>query len=1696
MREDLRLKGNRWIKRLQSVALLTVLLSLSGCDDPKPHEPPPTPPTQAAEKSNENSATPVQHTQSSSSQTQSSSNQIQSAPTQTSSVPTINNSRRAELAGKSAGQPLALLDASELQLEGASALVLTFSIPLDPDQNFSALVHLVDTKTGTPDGAWELSSSMTELRFRHLLPERKLVVTVDAGLKAINDAPLGSEQQKTITTRNIEPSVGFASKGSLLPTRFAEGLPVIALNVNNVDVNFFRIKNESLPEFLADWQSRSALSSYESDTLSKRAELVYTGRFALNPQLNTREHLLLPLGGIEKLKQPGVYLAVMQQAGHYSYTNPATLFTLSDIGVSLHSFNQQVDVYTQGLEAGTPLADIDLQLLDEKGRSLVEGKSDAQGHAKFAKDPKAVLLLARHGSETSLINLNEAALDLAEFDISGPQGFSKTLFAFGPRDLYRPGETLLLNALLRDADGKPIAPQPVKTQLIKPDGQVARNFIWQPENGLYQYQYAIPEGGPTGEWKVSFNLGDNQLRYYSFHVEDFLPERMALDLGNSPKPLPIDSTITFDVNGRYLYGAPAAGNRLQGQVYLRPLREAVPSLAGYEFGKVNEENLSRTLSDIDQTLDAEGKGKVSIENSWQDVHSPLEVILQASLLESGGRPVTRRVEQAVWPAEVLPAIRPRFAKQQIYDYRTDKTQSQAVVNENSQAEFDVIAANAAGQKLAAKGLEVRLVRERRDYYWQWSESDGWQSLYDKKDLVLSRQQIDIPADGSAKVAFPVEWGAYRLEVEDPQTHQISSVRFWAGYSWQDNTDGTDAVRPDQVKLKLDKPAYQPGEKANIHIQAPAAGKGYLLVESSDGPLWWQAIDVPEAGVDVQVPINKEWRRHDLYFSALVLRPGDKKQQSTPKRAVGLLHLPLVSEGRKLSLQLDAPQKIRPNQLLTVKVKAGVAGKTTPHQINLLLSAVDAGVLSITNFKTPDPYEAFLGRKRYGVDQYDVYGHLIEGKGRLASLSFGGDGDEDPLSRGGQKPVTEVTIVAQQAKRVLLDDNGEGEVQIPIPDFNGELRVMAQGWSDEDFGSADTKVVVAAPVIADLAIPRFMANGDHATLALDVTNLSGATQTLKLALTATDRIQLDGAPAEQSVTLNQGERKTLSIPVKALEGFGTGQVNLTVSGLQLPDEKFPDYQRSWTLGVRPAFPALTRNFATVIHPQEQWQLPADVNAQLVTETLQGRLQLSSKPPLNLARYISELMAYPYGCLEQTISGLYPSLYTSRAQLAAMGIKTSSDEARRHSIDIGIERIFAMQKESGGFGLWNKESPEEYWLTAYATDFLTRAAQQGYSVSEEGLKKANQRLQRYLQDLNQIDVRYSTQPDSTRFAVQAYAGLVLAGQQQAPLGALRQLYEKRQNAQSGLPLVQLGIALKMMGDMPRADTAINEGLKKTRSEKNYWLEDYGSPLRDNALMLSLLTENVMQPEARDSLLLSLSESLNGQRWLSTQESNALFMAGRSLIGSAETPWQASFEGEQQPITGTSALTRSVDAARLQQPVIIKNSGDTAIYTRFDITGYPRQAPAESGNVLHIKRNYFGMDGKTLSLADLKSGDLVVVHLDVWSDAHVPDALVVDLLPAGLELENQNLAESSASLGEAATNLTEMMGDMQQADIQHQEFRDDRYVAAVNVDGYRHVSLLYLARAVTPGSYAVPAPQVESMYVPAWRATGATPEQLNIR
>ena len=412
------------------------------------------------------------------------------------------------------------------------------------------------------------------------------------------------------------------------------------------------------------------------------------------------------------------------------------------------------------------------------------------------------------------------------------------------------------------------------------------------------------------------------------------------------------------------------------------------------------------------------------------------------------------------------------------------------------------------------------------------------------------------------------------------------------------------------------------------------------------------------------------------------------------------------------------------------------------------------------------------------------------------------------------------------------------------------------------------------------------------------------------------------------------------------------------------------------------------------------------------------------------------------------------------------------------------------------MWNAEGSEQYWPTVYVTDFLLRAREQGYAVPPAALKSAQERLLRYLQEGYLIDSDYTQAPESTRFAVQAYAGFVLARDKNAPLGALRSLFERRQDARSGLPLVHLALALQWMGDAPKAEQALHAGLNVQRSDELY-MADYGSELRDQAQILALLQEYDLAESEQVKRMFALADSLNTRRWLSTQERNALFMAARAQLRTADSSWQAELQsGEQSiPLSADHSL-QLLDEPQLRAGLNLTTTSSKDLYQRLQLSGYPSQAPAAGGHVLSIERQYLDTKGQLLNINRLRSGDLVVVHLAVRATETVPDALVVDLLPAGLELENQNLAQSSASLTQASRALREWQEAMQNADIVHQEYRDDRYVAALAVPQGQVRHLLYLARAVTPGRYVVPPAQVESMYRPEWQAYSDAPQVVQVK
>lgn len=1590
------------------------------------------------------------------------------SPTQAAPVESL-----ASLAERYRDTPLTVLDVSEREWQGKNAIAVTLSAPLDPKQNLQPYLEVNQVKGGSVEGAWVLSDDKRMLYFSATLPRTAYEVVVHDGLPGLTGVTLQERITQTLTTRDVKPAVSFASQGSVLPAKLSNGIPITVVNINEVDVNFHRINDDHIGRFLHAVNQSHNNHFYRYDRLKQWGDLVYSGRFVFDAPANTVQKKAIAVEDIDALQTPGLYVAVMEEAGSYDYRRNSTYFVVTDIGLHARVYADSLVVMTQSLSNGKALSGVSVSVLDGKGNVLQERKSGPAGDARFdllGKDGR--YLIASDGKQMALLEMFGAALDLSEFELGQRPQLPQEAFVYTPRDLFRPGEVVDFNILLRNGDGYLEKNQTLNIAVHQPDGQqVQQAMLTRQDMGYYHYRFAIPASAPTGNWRFDVTHLTGGTVSHPFKVEEFLPERMALTF-NEGKQAPLrfaaDESVQIPLNGMYLYGAPAAASRLGTNVRVSLLRQPLPQFKGYVFGNEMEADVSQTFDLQDQFLDAQGNALVNIDSRWSNVRSPLQLRLLSSLYESSGRPVVRAYTAQIWPGKNQLGVKPSFA-----DKNPDA---------NSIVEFDLIQVDRDGNLQALSDVQVNLVREDRQYYWEYDDQRGWHYAFTEKEYVERSQNVALQAKTGNQVAFNVDWGHYRLEVKDPQTGAVTTVRFHAGEDWyawwRESQTAGKSIRPDAVTLALDKGAYQAGDVAQLQINSPHAGEALVLVEA-DKLLWLKRVTLNDTQGTVEIPVAAEWNRHDTYISVVVLRGASRSQQITPNRAFGLAHLPLDRADRKLQLSLNAPDKTLPETNLRTELQVTDSNGQPFANGYVTLAAVDVGVLNITDFKTPDPFEGFFGRRRYSVDSRDFYGRIIElNDFDKARIRFGGDAD---LTRGGKEPQSDVQIVSLFEKPVQLDAQGKALIDLPLPDFNGKVRLMALAFGESRFGHADKETTIAAPVVTQLGVPRFLALGDRASAVLDVHNLSGSAQQLQVEIST--RGGLKETSNVHTLTLAQDGKTTLPFTLESAH-LQQGLIHARISG-----EGFAPLQRQWTVGVRPAYPAQIRESNLLLEPGAEAALPSELLRGLHASGTEMLVSMGNRANLNLPVHIRDLLRYPYGCLEQTSSSVFPYALATEQNQARFQMSPVSAQERAERIDVAFTRIAGLQLHSGGFGMWHDASSEEHWLTAYIADFMLNVQEQGFPVPQGLLDRTLQRLGEYVNRSGSLfEQRYSEDMDHYRFAYKAYAGYVLARLNKAPLASLRTLHDReRQHAESGLPLLHLALALQQAGDQARADQAMKEALVKVRRTKTY-LADYGSPLRDQAMMIYLLLKHQVHGEHALAMSFELANLLKEKHWLSTQERNALFMAGVMLDTENNEQWMAklSIGGAEEALAQTTMAYRKLEGDGLQRPLKISNTGNSRLYVSVQVSGYPLQAPAPLDQDYQIRRQYFDAQGQPVSIAQVRSGDLVIVHLEIASKETAPDSLVIDFIPAGFELENQNLAHA-VKLDDFRVDgktIEQLQGSTQ---VKHQEYRDDRYVAALDMR-YGRSHLFYLMRAVTPGTFVVPPPYVEDMYRAQRRGIGS--------
>nr|WP_320190159.1 alpha-2-macroglobulin [uncultured Desulfobacter sp.] len=1576
--------------------------------------------------------------------------------------------------------------AGQQTVDGQNALAVTFSLPLETKQDFSKYLSIIEQADETPvDGAWILAKDTQVAYFTQIKPGTAYTIHVAKGLAPAQGKALAEKVIYEVTTRSAHPMIAFGSTGFILASDLVKGLPVDSLNIKQADIDFFRVRPDQLQDFKDEFWDATYLQYYQSDELAKIADLVYTGRWDLDIKKDLRTQVNIPITHIRELKTPGIYIAVLRGAGHYQYGYRMTWFSISDIGVHARVYDTSIRFFIQSLSTADPIKKAVIKGFDKEGKALFEQSTNEDGLCVIKGHfEKLALVSVSKKNNISLMAMDTPALDLSEFAMGDAMFRPMELFIYGPRDIYRPGETVVIDGILRNQDGRPAPGIKVAAKVVQPDGKTIREFTWKPgKDNHFNTSFQLPANALTGKWRVTFSNGKDQFEEYPFLVSEFLPERMKLVIDQADNTiLSPDKDLAIQIQGDFLYGAPASGSRANAVIHVKQARNLFKkALPGFEFGDITDlVNTTYTCDDI--RLDETGKGLIKVDNQWKDVTSPHWVTANVSLYDSGERPVVRNASWQVWPAQNLVGIRNMSGTEEDPDQ----------VPNNNTAKFEVVLADTQGRLKAAQSLKVTVIREHREYYWEYKD-DGWHWGSNSQFYPVDRFDLNIPDQGKAQVNVPVEWGGYRLEIKNPATGLTTSKSIWAG--WRPEGQGPkDMNRPDRVDLTLDKPGYRAGETARVTVKAPQGGKGFLFVDGAEN-LLTLPIDIPAQGKEISVPIDPVWARHDLYVSALIIRPGESRNAKLPKRSVGLIHLPLDRTARRMNIDIQAPEKTEPNRRVDVTVNLTDADGKPASQAMVTLAAVDTGILNLTRFKTPDPFGYFFQPRKYSPEIHDIYQKLIEAAdGSYAKMRFGGD--MATLTRGGDRPSTDVQIVAIHQKAVDADDQGNAVFHLDLPDFDGQVRIMAIAHTDSTFGSGDKEMILASPIVVQATMPRFLSCGDQGFIMLELNNLTDIVQNITLETDIFGPVSFTGQ-TNHALTLEPHKRKNIKLPITAGTTAGRAHITCRIKGVQGRDVS-PEMTKTWFLETRSPYPHKTRIWHKMLTPGQQFSMPsADVHT-LVPETVTVMADLDSEPPVNLAQHVSELLAYPYGCLEQTVSGFFPHILLSFNQFAQLGVESGTQENTSKKIRLGIQRLLEKQKSSGAFGLWSSQSPESPWLTAYATHMMVEAVDAGYEVPVNAVKKAFKRLTVYVRRPKSIPCSGWMDCTSFRASTRAYAAFVLARVNSLGLADARNVYAYvKANHPTPLGLVHAGTALGLAGDRAKAFEAFDLALKTRRDDKRVYGGDYGSNVRDLAAAYYYVTTYFADYRFRGVFLHDLSAELNQRQWLSTQERNSLVMAGAAKLAHPAGAWAADVTvgGKTGPHTGMGPGRVIFTKGTAAGGFTVKNTGKSNLYLDLVLTGYPNSLPASQNNGVSISRQFLDTNATPVDISKVTSGDRIIVALKVQSKKQrLPHALVVDMLPAGFELEDPNVS-GSFLINDIKVDDKTISQWHKNYNTTHTEYRDDRFITALNLRYSETCRIFYAVRVVSPGVFKLPPPLVEDMYRPYIRSVGRTVVQTHV-
>ena len=1504
-------------------------------------------------------------------------------------------------------------------------------------------------------------------------PERQ--VTIRQGLPSQSGESTEYDETFTLTFGDRPAYVGFAGGGVILPRSEADGIAIETVNVSRLGVEVLRVPDRILSQYQVEQGEVNEEGGWGYWNFNSAGEnvgvQVYQGTIDVDTRVrNSAVTTVFALGAALRELRPGAYVIKVHDAspgagqrGEAESDSVASAYRwilYTDMALQSFSGATGLDVVVRSLRTARPMANTTLTLIAANNDELARARTDSEGRVHFndalvnGDGPARARYVMAYGEQGDFaaLDLQRPALDLTDRGVDGRRApGSIDAYLYTERGIYRPGERVRLIGLIRDQVGRAIANRQSTLVVYRPNGTEARRIRLTEavDGGAIAKNIMLDRASPRGVWRATL-LVDGQdavAGEVSWSVEDFVPQRLRVQIEASEAVLRSGQSRPINVQADFLYGAPGSGLAVEGEGRLIVDPNPFPAFEGYSWGRADESFSERYFQLPSTVTDGEGHGQLLMALAEEPQTTlPLRASMVASVADPGGRVVRESFTVPVRLSNVYIGVKPQFENRR--------------AGAGERVAFDVIAVNGDGQRVAARGVQWQMVREDWSYDW-YLDNGTWRWRRTGRDIPVDGATADLAAGQALRIARDsLREGSYRLIIRGAGTE--TSTRFGVGWGGPAEDDAT----PDMVSVVAPHDPVRPGSRARIHIRPPYAGEAQIVV-ATDRVIETRTVRVTSDGATIDLPVNAEWGS-GAYVLVTVMTPRDPVNLPVPRRAIGVAYVPVDMGGRTLEVVAgEGLQNVRPRTHIEVPVR--IRNAPAGEHVRVAIAMVDEGILNITKYDSPNPVDYFFGRRALGVELRDDYGRLLNPNlGAPANARQGGD------QLGGEGLTVVPTRTVALVSDIVEVRGGVARIPLDIPDFNGTLRLMAVAWSETALGQDAEQVIVRDPVVAELILPRFIAPGDEAQGALNIDNVEGppGQYTVTLGGSAVARVSGDA----RRFTLRPGQRQTALIPITG-GPIGVGQLTLRLDGPQ----GFAAVERSYDIQSRAPFLPITISTMTPQATGESWRAPADALANF-QPSAQAQISFSSLAGLDPAPILDDLYRYPYGCSEQLVSVAMPLLYYNT--LASEANRQRDPRITRRVQD-AVTQLLDRQAPDGSFGLWSAgDGSASPWLGAYIVDFLQRAQAQGFAVPRQPMTQAYAALRRVarLNDFGSVHYQFEVyrwpgSNDTTellRSRSAAYALYVLAKGGQADIGQLRYFHDNRLNGEpSPLARAQIGAALAFMGDRARSRNAFRMA-ERALGYRNVgdW---YQSPLRDTAGVLALAAE-AGETELVGRLRQRLERDQPDADMLMTQEQAQLLMAANALLERAG-PVNVSLNREQ-----LAQRRVIVNAQRLAAGLVFRNASRGVVWRTLQLSGAPREAPPAMQAGYAIDKRIFRMDGTAADLNAIRQGDRVVVVVSGQPDgARNFPTVLVDLLPAGLEIET--VLNPSDALGEVQYDGTRRsgpfawVGEISYADVA--EARDDRFVASANLRGaYRYA---YVARAVSPGRYTLPAAQIEDMYRP---------------